>query len=74
MKPKVLSVASELSRVFVAALVAAFPGVVVVSGSVIIPAAAVVPTILASRPDGLHVAARLPGVAVAVASSRSVII
>ena len=86
-------VASQLSRVFVAAVEAAFPGVVVVSGPVEVAtvtatvtatvapvapaaaAAAVVPTILATRPDGLHVAARLPGVAVAEASTaRSVII
>ncbi len=103
----VLLVASQLSGVFVAALEAALPGVVVVSGPVIVAATittvaaiasittvatvatiaaiasaavatAVVPTILAATaagPDGLHVAARLPGVAVAEASTaRSVII
>ena len=68
-------VASQLSGVFVAAVEAAFPGVVVVSGPVVV-AAAVIPTSLAARPDGLHVAAALPGVAVAAAeaSARSVII
>jgi hypothetical protein len=81
----VLLVASQLPGVFVAAVEAALPRVVVVSGPVVVPvpvpipvpAAAVVPTILAAaaRPDGLHVAARLPDVAVAEASTaRSIII
>jgi hypothetical protein len=75
----VLLVASQLPGVFVAAVEAALPGIVVVSGPVVISAtAAAVPTILAAatRPDRLHVAARLPGVAVAAEASaaRSVII
>jgi hypothetical protein len=81
----VLLVASQLPGVFVAAVEAALPRVVVLSGPVVVPvpvpvpaAAAVVPTILAAataRPDGLHVAARLPDVAVAEASTaRSIII
>lgn len=71
----VLLVASQLSGILVAALEAAFPRIVVVSGPVVV-SAAVIPTSLAARPDGLHVAAALPGVAVAAAeaSTRPVII
>jgi hypothetical protein len=87
---QVLLVASQLPGVFItAAIVAALPRVVVIPGPVVVPAAAaaaaavpaaataVVPAAIlaAAGPDGLHVAARLPGVAVAVASAaRSVII